>query len=104
MYSYQFIFYVYKGKCKIQSENIFFLAADELREIQIHTNTEQDNENEEFVPIQLEKNQAVFEKGLLELTSKFFGKMNGSVEAANSLMRDVEEILDLTITFFYKGE
>lgn len=60
MYSYQFIFYVYKGKCKIQSENIFFLAADELREIQIHTNTEQDNENEEFVPIQLEKNQAVF--------------------------------------------
>lgn len=99
--SVSIVFYLAEMKCTGLLLMFILLAFDEAREIHIN-DSEQEDENITFVPIQSESNSVKFARSLLEITSKFFGKMNGSFEAANSLMKDVEEILDLTINYFTK--
>lgn len=51
-------------------------------------------------PIKEMGNSSLFEKGLLQIATKFYGRMNVSMEAAKCMMDDVKDILTLSCEFF----
>lgn len=72
------------------------------REVVIPSKLEANPQQNIELEIQTETNSSVFERKMLQTVTKYFGKMNESIEAAKSAMADIGDILNFAGNFYEK--